>query len=147
MKEKEALTTIPVTILRHTEAGLQKLSHDSGLTVGEVIDRLTLKISPENREIAVQLAAEQIMIAFSGLPGSEYKNAFCDLIVYLISVLHPNEELIQKLLDLADAEREKAAVKMKNLTEEEHAALFAEAMEYLKERKELLERSQKTANE
>lgn len=142
MKEKEVVTTIPVTVLRQTEAGLQQLSHDSGLTIGEVIDRLTLKISPDNREIAVQFAAEQIIIAFSGLPESEYKRAFCDLLVYLASAIHPNQELIQELLELADAEREKAAVKMENLTEEEHAALLVELEEYMKERKELLERSQ-----
>ena len=54
MKQKKStLKEIKATVMPQTAEGLQMLMEETGLTIGEVIDRLTLQMRPDDLGFAV----------------------------------------------------------------------------------------------
>ena len=47
-QKKSTLKEIKATVMPQTAEGLQMLMEETGLTVGEVIDRLTLQMCPDD---------------------------------------------------------------------------------------------------
>lgn len=99
MKEEAKLREIKATVMRNTEESLRKISQESGMTIGEVIDRLTLRMCPKDVEIALQLIEEEIIICFSGLDHADCENAFVMLVTDLVASLPINEAIVEKLIE------------------------------------------------
>lgn len=91
-KKKGELVDVQATVMKETLDGINSICETSGLTIGEVIDRLTLKMVPYEADFAIQLAQEQMVICLSGLDEEEYTKAFIEILVVLLAAL-PTEEL------------------------------------------------------
>ena len=84
MKKKESiLKEIKATVMPQTAEGLQTLMDRTGLTIGEVIDRLTLQMRPDDLEIAVCCAQDQVFFSISNLPKEQAEEALEKIIIFL----------------------------------------------------------------
>lgn len=113
----ELLTEMTVTVMKDTADGIRLLAKESQLSEGEVIDRLAIKVSPKDREIAVELALEELVITFAQLSEKDRINVLVELISTLISVFPPDAWDI--LLDKAQQFRSDAIRKFKDVPPEE----------------------------
>lgn len=82
-RKKSKLKKIKATVMPQTEKGLKILMESTGLTMGEVIDRLTLQMYPEQMEHAVQLAAELVFFSISKVPKEQFEDALMNIIILL----------------------------------------------------------------
>ena len=82
-QEKSILKEIKATIMPQTAEALQILMEETALTIGEVIDRLTLQMYPDELEHAVLLATEQVLFSISNLPEEQAEIALTDTLVFL----------------------------------------------------------------
>ena len=95
MKQKKSiLKEITATVMPQTEEGLQTLMAQTGLTMGEVIDRLTLQIDPEKPEQAALLAEEQVFFTISKLTERQAERVLAEIIVFLAGFV-PAEHLTE----------------------------------------------------
>lgn len=81
--QKTALKEIEATVMPQTAEALKILMEETELTIGEVIDRLTLQMCPDKLEHAVLLATEQVMFSISNLPDEQAKIALTETLVFL----------------------------------------------------------------
>lgn len=63
-QKKSTLKEIKATVMPQTAEGLQMLMEETGLTIGEVIDRLTLQMRPDDLGFAVCFAQDQVFSVF-----------------------------------------------------------------------------------
>ena len=63
-QKKSTLKEIKATVMPQTAEGLQTLMEETGLTIGEVIDRLTLQMCPDDLGFAVCFAQDQVFQYF-----------------------------------------------------------------------------------
>lgn len=82
-QKKSILKKIKATVMPQTAEALQTLMEQTGLTIGEVIDRLTLQMYPNKLEQAVLLAVEQVMFSISNLPEEQAEIALTETLVFL----------------------------------------------------------------
>lgn len=113
----ELLTEITVTVMKDTADGIRLLAKESRLSEGEVIDRLAIKVSPKDKEIAVELALEELVITFAQLSEKDRVNAMVELVSTLLSAFPPDAWEI--LLDRAQQLRSDAIRKFKDVPPEE----------------------------
>lgn len=113
----ELLTKMTVTVMNETAEGIRTLAKESRLSEGEVIDRLAIKVSPKDREIAVELALEELVITFAQLSEKDRVNAMVELASTLLSAFPPDAWDI--LLDKAQQFRSEAIRKFKDVPPEE----------------------------
>ena len=67
-QKKSTLKEIKATVMPQTAEGLQMLMEETGLTIGEVIDRLTLQMCPDDLGVADCFAQDQVFFSISNLP-------------------------------------------------------------------------------
>lgn len=82
-QKKSTLKEIKATVMPQTAEGLQMLMEETGLTVGEVIDRLTLQMCPDDLGFAVCFAQDQVFFSISNLPEEEQEEALTKIIIFL----------------------------------------------------------------
>lgn len=116
-------TSIEASVMPVTAQALDKLAHDADLSVGEVIDRLTLRMTAHEIQWAVQLASEEVMMCLSGLSHEDFKEAFDQLMVDLAMALP--EDKLSSLAQRAKAKREETMENISNLSPEDLASLKA----------------------
>lgn len=126
------LTKMTVAVMNETAKGIRTLAKESRLSEGEVIDRLVIKISPEEKEVAVELALEELVITFAQLSEKDRINALTDLIAALISAFPPDAWDI--LLERAQQFRSEAIRKFKDVPPEELESTKELAEELLQKR-------------
>lgn len=68
-------TKINATVLSQTKAILGDHSSILGLSIGEVIDRLTLRFSPSSADLAAILVLDAIVMAFHDLSSEQINDA------------------------------------------------------------------------
>jgi len=68
-QKKSTLKKIKATVMPQTAEGLQMLMEETGLTIGEVIDRLTLQMCPDDLGFAVCFAQDQVFKLAGGRTG------------------------------------------------------------------------------
>lgn len=136
MKRKTGVRKIHANVMKQTEQGLLRLAKESGLSVGEIIDRVTLNMRPSDPELAVQLLEEEIIICLSGLSDEDYKIAVTDLIVDLVSVVAHDEQIIDKLIECKKACVDAAKRMKENLSEEEWKTLKDDIIKRIEEQKQ-----------
>lgn len=117
MKQKKSiLKEITATVIPQTEEGLQTLMAQTGLTIGEVIDRLTLQIYPEKPEQAILLAEEQVIFSLTKLTEKQTEKALTEIIIFLAGYV-PVKHLIE-LQQKAVAKREENLRRLKQEIEQ-----------------------------
>lgn len=102
MEQKTSiLKEIKATVMPQTVEGLQVLMDQSGLTIGEVIDRLALHIRPYELAPAVLLAVEQVIFSVSNLPEEQLEDALSEIMVYLAAFVPADrlKDLERKVLE------------------------------------------------
>ena len=80
-QKKSTLKKIKATVMPQTAEGLQMLMEETGLTIGEVIDRLTLQMCPDDLGFAVCFAQDQVFFSISNLPEEEQEEALTKIII------------------------------------------------------------------
>lgn len=117
MKQKKSiLKEITATVMPQTEEGLQTLMEQTGLTIGEVIDRLTLQMYPEKTEQAILLAEEQVIFSLTKLTEKQTEKALTEIIIFLAGYV-PAERLMELQKKVA-ASREKNLERFKQEIEQ-----------------------------
>lgn len=76
--ERDLTETMQITVMRDTADGLRKIAHELDRTVGEVVDRLTIQMSPTDPDIASTLVFEDIMIITMALSVADRQKLFTD---------------------------------------------------------------------
>ena len=117
------LVSIEASVMPQTAAALQKLSHDADLTVGEVIDRLSLRMTAHNVDYAVKLANEEVMTCLSGLSHDDFQVGYEQLVLNLAAALSP--EKLQSVVEKAQAQQEAMMKGLADLPQEERDAIKA----------------------
>ena len=88
--EKNLTETIQITVMRDTADGLRKIAHELDRSVGEVVDRLTIQMSPTDPSIASSLIFEDFMIITMALSAEDRQKLFADIARSFLVGLHPN---------------------------------------------------------
>ena len=86
-QKKSTLKEIKATVMPQTAEGLQMLMEETGLTIGEVIDRLTLQMCPDDLGFAVCFAQDQVFFSISSLPEEEQEEALTKIIIFLAGLV------------------------------------------------------------
>lgn len=86
-----AVTEINATVMVQTEAALKSMMESTQLTIGEVIDRLALQMTPRDKDAAAVLAGERVAMCFSLLPKAQFRAAYLEFLTMLASILSPEE--------------------------------------------------------
>lgn len=81
---------LEATIMRQTRESLERAEEQTGLTVGEVIDRLALQMKPTDPQIAAELAAQEVAIILSGVPEDQRIDAMREMLTSMTALLPPN---------------------------------------------------------
>lgn len=89
--DSPAVTEINATVMVQTEAALKSMMESTQLTIGEVIDRLALQMTPRDKDTAVVLAGERVAMCFSQLPKAQFRAAYLEFLTMLASILSPEE--------------------------------------------------------
>lgn len=110
-------TEIKATVMSQTAESLAQLCANTGLSTGEVIDRLTMNMRPKEKELAVTMAFQEIIMILSALPEEENNAAFLDLITTLM-VMVPGE-FEDSLIKEAEEKRENLQKNLGSLSPEE----------------------------
>lgn len=101
--DNPSVTEINATVMVQTEAALKSMMESTQLTIGEVIDRLALQMTPRDKETAAVLAGERVAMCFSQLPQVQFKSAYLEFLTMLASILSPTE--LDELVDGAKRHR------------------------------------------
>ena len=81
----EKITEINVRVMTKTKEVLEDIAKTGGLSIGEVIDGLTLKLCPDNADDAHVLILENILINTGRLTGEQSDEALLKVLKVLES--------------------------------------------------------------
>jgi len=112
-------TQIEATVMKMTAESLEKLSNETGLSIGEVIDRLTMQMKAKDKDLAVSIAYQEVIMQLSNLPQEETDVAFLELVTVLLAMVP--EEYVEDVYERAALGRENANRCFERLTAEERA--------------------------
>lgn len=99
------LETIELTVMKTTVEDLNYLSQTSQLSMGEVVDRLTARISTEDPELAHVLIAEDMIVLMSRLSQENAMKVMCDIAKELMMPFPP-EQMDQLVAEAKEARKE-----------------------------------------
>lgn len=81
----EKIAEINVKVMAKTKEVLEDIAETGGLSIGEVIDRMALKLCPDNADDAHVLILENILINTSRLNGEQSDEAVLKVLKVLES--------------------------------------------------------------
>lgn len=84
------VTELTATVMVQTEAALKRMMESTQLTIGEVIDRLALQMTPRDKEAVAVLASERVAMCFSQLPKAQSMAAYLEFLTMIASILSAN---------------------------------------------------------
>ena len=91
-QKKSKLVQIEAVVMPQTFRSLQHNQRDTGLSIGEVIDRLAVQIHAKDAAMAVQIILEEIQIILRDLPTDQQITALWEVIT-TVAALMPEEYL------------------------------------------------------
>lgn len=100
----DRLNELNITVCKETKEILDALSNASGLSAGEVIDRMILAVSPSNTEKAYLLILDQILIATQRLNHEQFN----EVILMVLKALEDSfakdepEEIVSTLKNIVE---------------------------------------------
>lgn len=115
------LRKLNVTVMRQTAESIHLLAKEAGLSEGEVVDRLTLKFTPTDADLAANILMEEMAMILAKLPRKEHKEVFTLIASMMLALLPPPDW--QTLLDGANEIRTESFRTYEAATEEEKAEM------------------------
>lgn len=98
--EKTSLTEITATVLQQTKDSIEGMCEASGLSIGEIIDRMALKWSAKDPEHAMQLILDDMVIHTRDLSPEDFNLTVAGILTVLKRSLAKDEpEAIRKVLE------------------------------------------------
>lgn len=93
------LTQITATVLPQTKESIEGICDTSGLSVGEIIDRMALKMHAKDAEHAAQLILDSMITYTRNLSSDEFNKAIWIVLSVIKESLSVNEpEAILKVI-------------------------------------------------
>lgn len=83
---------IEATVLEKTYQSLKGMMKESGGTMGDVIDKLSVHFAPREPEFAIHLATEELGMCLSGLEPADTKKALIQIAAILMSAMTIEEQ-------------------------------------------------------
>lgn len=127
--EKNLIETIQITVMRDTADRLREIAHELDRSVGEVVDRLTIHMSPTDPDIASSLIFEDFMIITMALSAEDRQKLFADIARSFLVGL--TSEQLDSFVEEARATKKHFQERIAGLPEETKKIL-AEALSQLK---------------
>ena len=113
------LEKIEATVMPQTAESIRKSQEETGLTIGELIDRMTLHIKPRDAKVAIQLILEDVAIIISELTAEqtlEVLSAITSTLTALLPLdsmklsfhdaIEKQQVLLRSLMDMSEEDRE-----------------------------------------
>lgn len=113
------LERIEATVMPQTAESIRRSQEDTGLTIGELIDRMTLHIKPRDAQVAIQLILEDVAIIISELSAEQTREVLSAVTSTLTALLPLDEmklsfhdaiekqqALLHGLMNMNEADRE-----------------------------------------
>lgn len=113
------LEKIEATVMPQTAESIRKSQEETGLTIGELIDRMTLHIKPRDAKVAIQLILEDVAIIISELTTEqtlEVLSAITSTLTALLPLdsmklsfhdaIEKQQALLHSLMDMSEEDRE-----------------------------------------
>ena len=116
----ELLKTLEITVMKSTAEDLEYLSQKSGMSIGEVVDRLTNRTGIENPEVTSKLILDNFVLLTSRLSRDDFVVVVYNLIVMLL-LAFPSE-VMDEIVEEAKKKQEEELRKREGPTAKEKAA-------------------------
>ena len=87
---KSNLEDIQITVMKKTARDLREITKETGLTMGEAVDRLTERMTTTDPEIAKTLLQEELVIILLKLSPEDREDVYKELAKSLLIVLDPD---------------------------------------------------------
>ena len=112
------LEKIEATVMPQTAESIRKSQEETGLTIGELIDRMTLHIKPRDAKVAIQLILEDVAIIISELTAEQTLEVLSAITSTLTALLPldsmklsfhdaiEKQVLLRSLMDMSEEDRE-----------------------------------------
>lgn len=98
--DKTGLTEITATVLQQTKNSIEGMCEVSGLSIGEIIDRMALKWSAKDPEHAMQLILDDMIIHARDLSPEDFNLTVLGILAVLKRSLSKDEpDAIRKVID------------------------------------------------
>lgn len=98
--KKTNLTEITATVLQQTKDSIESMCEVSGLSVGEIIDRMALNWSAKDPDHAIQLILDDMVIHTRNLSPADFNLTVAGILAVLKRGLAKDEpEAIKKVLE------------------------------------------------
>lgn len=101
----ELLKTLVITVMKSTAEDLEYLSQKSGMSIGEVVDRLTNRTGIENPEVTSRLILDNFVLLTARLSRDDFVEVTYDLIGMLLLAFPP--EVMDEIVEDAKKKQEK----------------------------------------
>lgn len=129
MKMNSSLSeTLEITVAKDTAEGLRKTAQDIGATIGEVVDRLTVQMSPASPDAASALIMEEVILITSKLSKADRQKVYSDVACSFLMACQP--EQLDGFVAEAKLRRKETSDRIASLSGEEKTVL-AEAIHQL----------------
>ena len=116
----ELLKTLEITVMKSTAEDLEYLSQKSGMSIGEVVDRLTNRTGIEDPAVTSMLILDNFVLLTARLSRDDFVEVAYDLIETLLFAFPP--EVMDEIVEEAKKKREEELRKREELTAKEKAA-------------------------
>lgn len=87
---KSNLEDIQITVMKKTARDLRKITKETGLTMGEAVDRLTERMATTDPEIAKTLLLEELAIIPLKLSPEDREDVYKEMAKTLLILLDPD---------------------------------------------------------
>lgn len=124
-----ASKTLIMTVRSETAASLKKVAKASKLSIGEVVDRLMLNMSPHDSDLADMVSSQEIQLVMTQLSDKDCLEPYVALTCSLLAACPP--EVLDEMVSMAKLRREKAVEKMNPMSDEETDKLVGAISNFL----------------
>lgn len=116
------LETMEITVMRDTAEGLRKIAGEIERTPGEVVDRLAIRMSPKDPDVAGTLLIEESVVVTAALSTEDRRAVYKNIARAFVATIPPRE--LDAFIDEVKAYRENLIREIANLPEEKREALI-----------------------
>lgn len=116
---KSNLEDIQITVMKKTARDLRKIAKETGLTMGEAVDRLTERMTTTDPEIAKILIQEDLVIIPVKLSREQREDVFKEIAKSLLMTFDPDT-----MVDLVEQAKEEQQEQLDELSSMSDGDLF-----------------------
>lgn len=112
---KSNLEDIQITVMKKTARDLRKIAKETGLTMGEAVDRLTERMTTTDPEIAKILIQEDLVIIPVKLSREQREDVFKEIAKSLLMTFDP--DTMDDLVEQAKEEQQEGLEKLSSMSD------------------------------